>query len=395
MDYLSQPPAAADLVVIGGGVAGAATAFHAARAGLRPIVLESRPALCTLTTPAAAGAFRLQFDNLEELELVRESVELFLNFRDVTRQDRYDIGVRQAGYLWMTTRPENAERQRALVARQHEWGQTDIEVLDGDEVRRRFAFAGGNVVQARFRGGDGFLDTKQLTFGLAEGSGAPVVVSCPVTGFRLAGGRLTAVATAHGDISTGAAVIAAGPFTRSLAATVGFELPIVTVRRQKLVMPNVPQVPANAPMTIDDDTGVHWRPALAGAWLLYTDPSTPESPPAEEVPTDSAFAFQLLDPQSPVSAARTVPFWREVWQEGSAHWMLQAGQYALTPDHRPLIGQTEIEGLWVNSAYGGHGIMQSPAGSRLLADLLTGRTPPEDNPFRLDRVFEERDPPTL
>src|SRR5437879_8999607 len=103
MRYRSDPPATADLVVIGGGVVGAATAWQAARAGLRPIVVEARPALCTLTTPVAAGAFRLQFDNLEELTLVRESVDLFLHFEERTEQRGYALGVRQQGYLWLTT----------------------------------------------------------------------------------------------------------------------------------------------------------------------------------------------------------------------------------------------------------------------------------------------------
>jgi glycine/D-amino acid oxidase-like deaminating enzyme len=54
-------PASADLVVIGGGIVGAATAFFARRAGLSVVLLEKRPALCTLTTPVSTGAFRLQF----------------------------------------------------------------------------------------------------------------------------------------------------------------------------------------------------------------------------------------------------------------------------------------------------------------------------------------------
>jgi glycine/D-amino acid oxidase-like deaminating enzyme len=146
-------------------------------------------------------------------------------------------------------------------------------------------------------------------------------------------------------------------------------------------------------MTIDEDTGVHWRPALAGAWLLFTDPATPESPPADNVPVDPAFAFQLLDPTSPFSVARVVPFWREVWDRGAAPWLLQAGQYTMTPDHRPLIGPLSIEGLWVNTGYSGHGIMLGPAGSRLLVDLLTGKA--ESSPFAPGRAFEPREPPTL
>src|SRR5205085_10015912 len=135
-------PKTAELVVIGGGVVGAATAFHASRAGLRVVLVEARPALCTLTTPVATGAFRLQFDSREELELVRESVDLFLRFADVTGQREHDLGLRAQGYLYATTSEARAARQRELVERQRSWGLDDVEALDGDEVRRRFPFVG-------------------------------------------------------------------------------------------------------------------------------------------------------------------------------------------------------------------------------------------------------------
>jgi glycine/D-amino acid oxidase-like deaminating enzyme len=63
----------------------------------------------------------------------------------------------------------------------------------------------------------------------------------------------------------------------------------------------------------------------------------------------------------------------------------------MTPDHRPLLGPTPLAGLWVNTGYSGHGVMGSPAGSRLLIDQLTGRLPLASNPFRLDRQFVERE----
>ncbi len=129
VNYINTLPVTADLVIIGGGIVRAATAFYAARAGLRLLLLERRPALCTLTTAAATGGFRLQFDNEEELALVRESVAVFLNFAAVTGQTIYDPMVRQQGYLWLATAPETAVRQRDLVARQHGWGQDDIERL--------------------------------------------------------------------------------------------------------------------------------------------------------------------------------------------------------------------------------------------------------------------------
>jgi sarcosine oxidase subunit beta len=390
--YLDGPPPTADLVIVGGGVVGAATAFHAARVGIHPLIVEARPRLCTLTTPVAAGAFRLQFDHLEELELVRESAETFLNFEEATGQREYPLRVEQRGYLWLTTSAETAADQRGIVERLHGWGQTDVELMDGDRTRERFPWVAPEVVGSRFRAGDGFLDTKQLTFGLASGAGADAVTSCPVTGFELDGRRLAAVRTALGTISCGAAVICAGPLSGVVAGGAGLDLPVRTVSRQKLVFPDLPDVPAGGPMVIDEDTGAHWRPALRGAWLLFTDPATPPSDPTFDVPVDPAFAFRLLDPASPVAAARVVPFWHDVWARGSDHWLLQAGQYTVTPDHRPIIGPTVVEGLFVNTGYSGHGIMLSVAGGRILAGSLNGGS---GGPFRPGRVFEPIPQPTL
>ncbi len=385
--YRTDLPTTAELVIVGGGVVGAATAFYAARAGLKPLLIERRPRLCTLTTPVSTGAFRLQFDNREELEMVRRSVELFLNFAEATEQREYHLDIRQQGYLFLTTDQAGVNRQRRMVAALHEWGQSDVELLAGDEARRRFPYIADNVLQARFRAGDGFLDPKALTMSLAAGAAAEVVTACTVTGLRVAGGRLAAVETDRGVVSTEAAVIAAGPLSGLIADRAGVHLPIETVRRQKIIMPLVPEAPGWAPMTIDEDTGAHWRPALQGAYILFTDPDTPASPPSEQVVADPDFAFRLLDPESPVSVARVTPFWRQVWQRGTANWMLQAGQYTMTPDHRPLIGPTPVDGLYVNTGYSGHGIMGSPAGSRLLIDVLSGAIPADQNPFRLDRTF--------
>jgi len=382
-------------VVVGGGVVGAATAFHAARAGLHPVIIEARPALCTLTTPVATGAFRLQFDNPEEIALVRESVELFLHFAEATGQAEHDPAVRRQGYLFATTSEERAAWQRSLVERQHGWGLADVEVLDGDEVRRRFPYVSPEVVQARFRAGDGFLDPKELTLGLAAASGAAVAVETLVTGFSVDGGRLVGVETSRGPVACNAAVIACGPLSGEVARLARLTLPVEAVRRHKLVFPDLADVPPDAPMTIDDDTATHWRPFLRGAAVLCTDPSDEASPPSEQVPLDHGFPFAVLDPSSPLAAARIAPFWRDVWNRGAPAWFLQAGQYTMTPDHRPLVGETGVEGLWVNTGYSGHGVMGSPAASRILADLMTGALPAAENPFRLDREFVERDPDTL
>src|SRR4051812_35164648 len=112
-------PGTADIVVVGAGVVGCATGDRAARAGLRTVVLDARPRPATLTTPAATGAFRLQFDNAEEVALVREGVELYADFAERTGLHGYDVGLRPQGYLFCARDGGGADRQRELVARQH------------------------------------------------------------------------------------------------------------------------------------------------------------------------------------------------------------------------------------------------------------------------------------
>jgi sarcosine oxidase, subunit beta len=384
-------PQTADLVVIGGGIVGAATAFFARRAGLRSVVVEKRPMLGTLTTPAASGAFRLQFDNPEEIALVREGVALFTSFAEAAELPGYDLDIHQQGYLFLALTDATARRQRKLVAQQHAWGLRDVELLDTDEVHRRFPYLAPTVLGARYRAGDGWLDVRKLLMGYVRASQATFVLDTAVTGITHTGGRVSAIQTTRGAISTDRAVIAAGPFSQAVAQLVGLDLPLRFVRRQRVIMPEVPEVPPDAPMTIDDENGAHWRPWLHGAHLLWTSASEPSGPPLEDVPTSATLAFGLLDPASDHALARVSPFWRDVWERNTSHWFPIAGQYSYTPDHRPLLGATPIEGLYVNCGYSGHGIMASAGGSRMTVDALTGALPPSGNPFRLDRPLDARE----
>jgi sarcosine oxidase subunit beta len=367
--------------------------------------LKNRTSLCTLTTPVATGAFRAQFDNPEEIALVRESISAFENFAEHVGLKGYEIGVRQQGYLWLTTTREGMSRQRELVAGQHGWGLTDVELMSGDEARKRWKYLSPEVMQARFRQGDGWLDVKRVTMGFAAAAGyrddsgstarsgksaATFCVETAVTGFDLAGGRIKAVRTNRGSISCDKAVIAAGPFSVTVAEMAGVSLRFDLRIRQKLVMPETPEVPQDAPMTIDEDTGAHWRPTGRGAFLLFTDHNSPAGPPLEDVPTSANFYFNLLRPESKTSVARIAPFWRKVWERNTDTWFLMGGQYNYTPDHRPYIGETQVRGLFMNSGYSGHGIMGSAGGSRLLADVMTGKVAGARNPFRLERKMEER-----
>jgi sarcosine oxidase subunit beta len=387
-----EPPPTTDVVVIGGGVVGAATAFFARRAGLRVVLLEKRPALCTLTTPVSTGAFRLQFDNPEEIALVREGIELFEHFADAAELPGYDLRLKKQGYLFCATSDAGVAHQRQFVEALHGWGVTDVELLSGDEARYRFNYLSADVVQARFRAGDGWLDPKRLTLGYARASDATICLNTPATGFARRGDRVIGVQTPRGTIACEHAVVATGPFAAPVAALAGLQLDLRPTIRHKLVIPELPAVPPDGPMTIHEETAAHWRPGLAGCFGLFTDPKTLPGEPLDNVPTSVDVAFSLLDPHSPTSLARLSPLWESVWDAGSLDWVIQAGQYTYTADHRPLLGPSDVPGLVLNVGYSGHGIMASAGGSHLTVNAMLGRLPltATPNPFHPSRTLVER-----
>jgi sarcosine oxidase subunit beta len=396
-----------DVAIIGGGVVGCATAFFVARAGLRCVVLERRPALATLTTAASTGAFRLQFDNPEEIALAREGIEWFDHFAERTGLAGWELGLNHGGYLFCSLTDAAHDPARRLVARQREWG-LDVELLSGDEARARWPWLAPEVRGARFRAADGWLDAKRLAIGYATaaadaatipdavaGGRADVRPGTTVTGILTTadGSAVAGVRTSDGTITADAVVVAAGPFSRAVAAMAGLEIDLRPTIRQKLVIPELPAIPRDAPMTIDEETAAHWRPALSGAFGLHTDARTEPGEPLDPVPVDHPWAFGLLDPASDHALARIAPFWGELWNGGAPafNWFLQSGQYEMTPDRRPYLGPAGPRGLFLNTGYSGHGIMAGTAGSRLVADAIAGRPDPAMEAFRADRAPTARE----
>lgn len=376
---VAEPPARADVVVVGGGIVGAASAFWLARAGRRPLIVERRPALAEATTAASAHCVRAQFDEPENVAMMRESLAIFADFPATLglAPEEADIGLRQQGYLFASTDPRRGAAFAARVARQQALGLADVELLDGDETRRRYPWLAPEIAVATFRGGDGWLDGCRAARLFARASGAPVLLGTSALAIERAGPRVTGVRTDRGRIATETVVLATGPFAAELA---GEPLPISPLRRHRVIVGPVGGIPQGAPLVIDADTGAHWRPHQGGALLAWGRPEAP-STAVFPVPADPAFPALVL--RHPNGVGRLSPFWRTLAPAlPPASIDLAAGQYTMTPDHKPLIGPaSETAGLWLHTGYSGHGIMGSPSGARLLADLLTGRIAAGDNPF--------------
>lgn len=374
-------PATADVVVIGGGIAGAADAFFLGRHGLSAVVLERAAQLGSLTTAQAVACFRAQWDDADHAALVLPSIDFFEAFEAETGLSEWPIGLRRQGWLFLTAAPDGPSAMGRFVEATRALGVPDSELLVGDEIRRRFPWVAERVTAATFRARDGWVSPYEVVHGLARASTAELRLGAEVLEIMVEGGRVTGVRTGQGDIATPRVVIAAGPFSRRLAASAGVDLPVTMVRRHRAMVAPQPEIPADGPMSLDVDTHAYWRPEGGGAFLgmgldeVGTDPVDP-------VPADWTFPAVVMD-----AASRAVPFWAQIAQRlTGAEVSVAAGQYTCTADGLPLIGGCSIEGLYLHTGDNGWGIEGGPEAGRRLAAIVAGAAYDDaTNPYRLDR----------
>lgn len=389
--YTSPVPQTTDCVIIGGGVVGASAALFLARAGMRPALLDSAPDLGARTTAMSAHCIRAQFSDPENIRMMAESLTFYEHFGELVgvANRPSPIQLCQQGYLFASTEHADREPFVTRVAAQRKAGLDDAYVIDGETVRTMFPWLSDEIVVATWRERDGWIDGGHATRLMARASGIPFHLGVDVKEILVAHGRVTGVRTSLGTIATDTVVLAAGPFSVDLSPE---PLPIALKRRHRLVLQPDPAIPQHGPVTIDANTGSHWRPHRGGALMAWAR-DEPDGDPRWPVPPDPAFADLVL--RSEGGVGRLTPFWRDFARSGvPPSALLTAGQYSITPDHRPLIGSApQTPGLWLDTGYSGHGIMGAPAGARLLADLMTG-SQATDNPFAPDR-FEHTTPPPL
>ncbi len=381
---VEEMPRAADAVVVGGGIVGVATAFWLSRAGLDTVLLEMRDGLSTLTTSNSIECFRAQFTEPAMAELALPSIEVFENLADVIGIPGYDVSLHHQGYLFVTDDPALVGEMQASVEKHRSLGVLDSEFLDQAALRARFPYLSERVVAGTFRQNDGWLSTHEVTQGFAKGSSARFLLETRVTGIELDGQGVCGVQTDRGPISTRTVVNAAGPFAGVVGAMAGVDLPLEPVRRQKTFISPRPQIPQDAPLTIDVVQDVYWRPETGGAYIAWVDPDEPPGEPQEDLPLDWDYPAIVLE-----KLIRLNPFWEDIAETLKGEEIHpSAGQYVYTPDDQPLIGPVpEVPGFYVNCGYWA-GVMLSPEAGRRIAWLVTGEMNPEENALRPTRYAE-------
>ena len=360
-----------DVVIAGGAVTGSSTAWHlAAHPGFSGRILVVEPDMTYQRSASAlsAGSIRQQFSQPVNIAISLHGIGFLRAIGEIlaVESDRPNVGLHEGGYLYLG---EEAHREgfTANNAIQRAMG-ADIALLDAAELKRTFPWLETSDLAIGSYGvsGEGWFDgyglmqafrTKARSLGVEYRKGR-------VTGVEITSGRVTGVTLEDGSrIGCAALVNAAGASgARALSAEMGFPVPIYAKKRSVFSFSCKEALPRH-PLIIDK-SGVWWRPEGEGYITGYSPDDLDETDHSTDFEVDWALFEEVIWP----ALAMRIPAFEAI-RPGRA-W---AGHYDMNLlDHNALVGR--VPGLangFIACGFSGHGLQQSPALGRGLAELIT------------------------
>jgi glycine/D-amino acid oxidase-like deaminating enzyme len=361
-------------------MAGIAVAHQlAVRAGVARVVLVDSREPLSLTSNKGTEAYRNFWPGPDDVmgRFMDRSIDLL---DGLDRDSGQGFELNRRGYVFLTADHDEAERLR-----RHDGASAQF-VEGGRTIRARYPFVTDRVVAMLHIRRAGFMNAVKLGQWLLSRACAHGVdlLRDEITDFDLENGRLAAVRLASGTrIQTRAFVLAAGPLLPEWGARLYLDVPIVNELHGKVSFEDeAGVVPRDIPLMIWNDpvdlgalgafpAGVHLRPrgarSLLGIWTYDTRVEQAAFPP-QFAEGYSSIVMGGLTAMIP-GLARYV---------GRAHeGIVDGGYYCKTPDNRPLIGPTTIEGVYLLGALSGFGIMASQAAAELVAAHILAQPLPD------------------
>ncbi len=351
-------PTTADIVVIGGGVMGASTAYHLALRGVKNVVLlEKEMFFGQGATGRCAGGVRYQFATEINIRLSLLSLPMLERFEEEIGQA---IDYRKVGYLFLLTRESDLEIFRQNTSLQHNLGIM-TEWLEGDEIRRRLPLMKlDDVIAGTNHALDGTVDPNGVVMGYinaAQRLGARCLSSVSVEGIKTGGGKVQAVVTDQGSISTPVVINATGPWAGLVSEMAGIHIPLTPLRRQWLTTTPLDALPPDFPFVIDFAQSLYFHPEGQG---LLTGMSNPNEVPGFNQQIDSDWELVHLE-----MAIERMPM-----LESAGVTSRLAGLYENTPDAHPIYGPTPVQGFYLVTGFSGHGFMHGPVSGLLMSEIV-------------------------
>ena len=376
-----------DVVIVGGAAVGSSVGYfltHDLGFTGSVAVVERDPTYARAATTLSAASIRQQFSTPENIRMSAFGVMFFRELKQRFGANA-DIAFRERGYLLLASEA-GAETLAANHAVQRAEG-ADIALMDRAALadKLRWLNAGDLTLGAFGRSGEGWFDAHALLTLLrtaARQKGARYIHG-EVTGIERSGARISGVTLSDGErIGCGTLVNAAGPQAGDVAALAGIALPVEPRKRCVFVVACRTALPG-MPLMVDP-TGVWVRPE---GEVYICGVSPPED--ADIRASDFEVDYALFDDVVWPALAHRVPAMEALRLQRA--W---AGHYDYnTLDQNAVIGpHPEIENFLFANGFSGHGLQQSPATGRAIAELIVhGKFASLDlNLFGYERVMSGR-----
>jgi sarcosine dehydrogenase len=352
---MAELPGTARAVVIGGGIVGCSVAYHLGKLGWSDTVLLERSKLTSGTTFHAAGLVGQLRSSANITRLLGHSVALY---RALERETGLHTGWKMNGGLRLACNAERWTEVQRQATTAHSFG-LEMHLLTPKEAQALWPLMTvDDVVGAAFLPTDGQANPSDITQSLAKGArmaGVKILEDTPVTRIVVEGGRIRGVETPRGTIHCERVVVCAGQWTRALAATVGVNVPLVSLEHQYLITEAIPGVTATLPTLRDPDRLTYWKEEVGGlVWGGY------EPNPKLWAPDGIAdgFHFETLPPdwehyeQFMENAIARVPALATAGVK-----QLLNGPESFTPDGNFILGEApELRNLFIGAGFNAFGI---------------------------------------
>jgi len=418
-------PETADVVIIGGGIIGCATAYYLAKKG-HSVALIEKGHVGGEQSSRNWGWCRQQRRDAREIPLIKESLQLWGGLNE---EIGAETGFRRTGLLYVT-------KDQAEVARWERWledarqYQLHTRMLSGAEAEAMMPGCTEKWAAGLHTPTDGRAEPALAAPAIAAAArklGVTLHQNCAARGLETVGGKVAAVVTEAGVVRTNSVLCAAGAWSRLFLRRQNVELKQLSVRASVFRTEPAPEVlgsPVSAPgfgmrRRLDGGYTVGYRGAadfeltpdalrqLRAFWPAYSQGS-----PGIKVRFGGAFFRGLgqgsnwaLDRPSPFEAVRVLDPAPNMGVLETAFANLKtaypalagikmaeawAGMIDTTPDAIPVISAVDtLPGLYIATGFSGHGFGIGPAAGRLAADLIAGDHPLVDPaPFRWSRMVD-------
>ena len=374
-------PTHARVVVIGGGIAGASTAYHLAKLGVRDVVLLEQGRLTCGTTWHAAGLVGQTRATRNATRMSRYGIDLYASLE---KETGLATGWKQCGSLNVAKTKDRLTSMKRQMARAKSFG-VEFEFISPAEAGRIASILRtDDLAGAVWIPGDGKANPTDLTQSLAKGArmnGATIAEGVKVIGVDVRNRRIQGVrwksASDEGAIGCESIVNCGGQWARELGRDVGVTVPLYSAEHFYLVTQPIAGITPDFPVIRDPDGFLYYKEEVGG---MVMGGFEPKAKPWNVDPIPEGFEFQLLpEDWDHFEILMQNAIHRTPCLETAEVKLLLNGPESFTLDGNFILGEApELAGYFVCAGFNSAGIANSGGAGKLVAEWIVNGEAPHD-----------------